>query len=169
MPIRQSRSPGAEASPAAWQPASSSQTGVVQGAPAAAAPAGTLALGRVSVFGTSASVRVSCTGAPGATCKITAALSVTETVRAGKVIAITASEDKPKKRIVVLGTARVTLAAGQSKTLKISLNTTVKRLLTARHKLKVKVTITATSAAKTVQVATKTITFKVKPKKQKHH
>ncbi len=115
---------------------------------------GTAAVARAHVFGTTASVKVTCTGAAGATCKIGLTLSVTETLKGGKVIAVSASMKRTTK-VVVLGTARLTLTAGQGKTVSITLNTIGQRLLATRHTLKAK--LTANAADRTI--STKTITY----------
>ena len=64
-------------------------------------------VGKAHVSGTTASVRVSCTGAAGATCRFAFRMTVTEKLRGRKIIAITA-RNKPKTRkvIVTVGTAR---------------------------------------------------------------
>jgi len=145
-------------------PAPSAPTGAVQVPPGTS---GALTVGRVTVSGSSVSVLVSCAGGPGATCKLTLALTIIETVKAGKVIAVTAGKKngkKPKRKVVVLGNATLTLSAGQTKTVQLSLNGTGKRLLSEYHALKVKLAVT--EPGKTVSA--KTITFKAKPKKHKH-
>ena len=105
---------------------------------------GHTSIGHAKVKGTTASVRVSCTGATGATCKLAFRMTVTEKLRGHKIIAITARK-KPKTRkvVVTVGTARgLTLVAGQSKVVKISLNGRGKRLLASRHTLKVTLDVT---------------------------
>ena len=57
--------------------------------------------GRASVRGTSATEHVSCAGANGATCDVTVSLSVSETLKGGKVVAVIAkAKSKTKKRTV---------------------------------------------------------------------
>jgi hypothetical protein len=85
---------------------------------------GHTSIGHAKVKGTTASVRVSCTGAAGATCKLAFRMTVTERFRGRKLIAVPARK-KPKTRkvVVTVGSARgITLTAGQSKVVKISLN-----------------------------------------------
>jgi hypothetical protein len=90
-------------------------------------------------------------------------LIVTETIKSGKVIGVTA-RTRLKKKVVVLGTTTVTLGAGQSKVVTVSLNSAGKRLVSQRHTLRVKLAVTES----TKTVFSTTITFKAKPKKKKH-
>ena len=140
-------------------PATSKPTGVVE---VPLGTSGAVTVGRVNVSGRSASVPISCTGEPGATCKLTLVLTIIETIRARKVIAVTAANTsgKLKRKLAVLGNARLTLSAGQTKTVKLTLNQTGKRLLVKYHALKVKLAIH--ESGKTV--STQTISFKAKPK-----
>ena len=89
-----------------------------------------------------------------ATCTVGLTLSVTETVKGGKVVAVRASA-RATDTVVVLGTATVTLTAGQSRTVEIALNSTGKRLLARLHRLKAK--LVASEAGKTV--SSQTITY----------
>ena len=105
---------------------------------------GHTSVGHAKVKGTTASVRVSCTGATGATCKLAFRMTVTEKLRGHKMIAVTArKQPKTRKVVVTVGSARgLTLIAGQSKVVKISLNGRGKRLLASRHTLKVTLDVT---------------------------
>jgi hypothetical protein len=124
---------------------------------------GTATVGRVKVTGPAASVPVRCTGATGAVCKVSVTLTVIETVKGGKVTAVSAA----KKKTVVLATASTTIAAGQAKTIVIALNATGKHLLAQHHTLKVKLAITQPGVAKASVVSGQTITFKATQKKHK--
>ena len=65
--------------------------------------------------GTSAFVRVSCTGAAGATCKLKFRMTVTEKLRGHKIIAITArKQPKIRKVVVTVGSAPQTDAQGRA-------------------------------------------------------
>ena len=69
-------------------------------------------------------------------------------------------------KVVIVGTASVTLQAGQAKTVRIALNRAGKRLLVARHVLKVRLRITqATATAAAASVSSQVVTFKA----PKHH
>lgn len=85
---------------------------------------GHTSVGKAKVRGTTASVRASCKGAAGATCKLVLRMTVTEKIRSHKIIAITARKrQKTRKVVVTVGSARgLTLLARQSKVVKISLN-----------------------------------------------
>jgi hypothetical protein len=131
---------------------------------------GHTSVGHAKVSGRTASVRVSCTGAAGATCKLAFRMTVTEKIRGHKIIAVTARK-KPKTRkvVVTVGSARgITLVAGQSKVVKISLNRTGKRLLASRHTLKVTLHVTQVLGGGRSRTLSQTVTFKA-PKHKKHH
>ena len=131
---------------------------------------GRTSVGHARVRGTAAFVRVSCTGAAGATCKLKFRMTVTEKLRGHKIIAITARK-KPKIRkvVVTVGSApTLTLTAGQSKVVKVSLNGLGKRLLASRHTLKVKPHVTQVLSSRTSRTFSQTVTFKA-PKHKKHH
>ncbi len=104
-------------------------------------------------FGYSISVPVSCTGS--ASCTVKLALTAAETLQGGKVIAVTASSSKTKKKLIGLGSVTVTIAAGHSKIVKITLNRSGYRLLAKRHKLPAKLTISRSTSGKATTIATK--------------
>ncbi len=123
-------------------------------------------VGRMKIAGTTVSFTVGCTGSSTARCKLRITLTLIETIRRGKVIAVTAAKHKAKKatsratkKTVVVGSAAVTLAAGYSKTVRIGLNSTGKRLLAKSHKLKVKLTVAQSVAARTHLVVARTVGF----------
>ena len=120
---------------------------------------GNASVGHVTVSGTSASVPVSCSG--GSACTITLTLSAVETLRHGKVTAVAASA-KTVRKTVVVGSKKVTVAAGKSETVKLSLNGTGKRLLAKHKPLRTKLTVRASGKT----VASSTIAFKTKKKKR---
>ena len=97
-------------------------------------------------------------------------MTVTEKFRGRKIIAITARK-KPKIRkvLVTVGSARgLTLVAGQSKVVKISLNRRGKRLLASRHTLKVTLHVTQVLGGGRSKTVSQTVKFKA-PKHKKHH
>jgi len=116
-------------------------------------------------------VRLSCPGEAGAPCKLALKLTVTETFKGKKLISVTARKKKKvTKKVVVVGAATVTLRAGESRTVRISLNSTGKRLLAKRHKLKVRLRITQTLASgRSTTIRSQTLTFKTAKKRVKLH
>jgi hypothetical protein len=130
---------------------------------------GTASVGRGSVSGTTARVRVTCKGPAGAKCKLLFRLTVTEILRGKKLVGVTARA-KLKKRTVVVGSASVTLKAGETRTVRITLNRTGKALLAKRHKLPVRLRVTQTLLnGRASVVLTQTLTFKAPKKKKRHH
>ena len=141
--------------------------------PAAPPPPGNghTSVGRAKVKGTTARVRVSCTKPTGATCKLAFRMTVTEKFRGHKIIAVTARR-KPKTRkvLVTVGSARaLTLTAGQSKVVKISLNRHGKRLLASRHTLKVKLNVTQRLGRGRSRTLSQRVTFKAQKRHRHHH
>jgi hypothetical protein len=129
---------------------------------------GHVSVGKAFVIGTSAFVRVTCTGATGATCKLRFRMTVTEKRRGKKIIAITARKPKIRKVILTVGTApALNLRAGQSKTVKVSLNGLGRRLLARRRTLTVTLNVKQILTANRSQTQSQTVTFKAK--KKKHH
>ena len=127
---------------------------------------GHASFGHVSVSGTTASVRASCSGNSVDSCRLSYRLTVTETLRGRKVIAVGArAKPKRHKITVTVGTASTRLNAGQSKVVKISLNRTGKSLLSKYRTLRT--TLRVTQSGKTGSVLSTRVTFKA-PKK-KHH
>lgn len=122
-----------------------------------AAPAGgTPAVGPPKTSGTSISIPVSCTGAT--SCTVTLTLTTTETLKGDHVIAVTAAKHKLKRKLVTVGRATATIAAGHAKTVKVGLNVTGRKLLTKEHTLPLKMTVTQSKRTLT----TRTLTIKTK-------
>ncbi len=128
-------------------------------------------IGHTKVKGTTATLRVTCTGAAGATCKLAFRMTVTEKLRGHKIIAITArTKPKIRKLVVTVGSARgLTLTAGQSKVVKISLNRRGKRLLARHHTLKVTLDITQVLGGGRSRTLSQKVTFKAPKHHKKHH
>jgi hypothetical protein len=116
---------------------------------------GSARAGRATVRGTSASVLAKCAGSAGQQCMVVLRLSVTETAQGG----LTASA---KQRKVLLGTKRVTIAAGRSKTVTVRLGPAGLRLLRSHVVLTVTLTVAQSIARSSSRVSAQTITFKVK-------
>jgi hypothetical protein len=125
---------------------------------------GAATVGQVKVSGTTANVPVGCSGSPAASCIVTLQLSVTETLKGGKVVAVTAAKKKTKKKVVTLANVTITVSGGATKTVQLQLNGVGKKLLASRHKLSVKLSITQGGRT----VVTQTLVFKAKTKKKKH-
>jgi hypothetical protein len=101
---------------------------------------GTAVAGRVKVSGSIATLRLSCRGAAGATCRLTARLSVVEILAGHRLVGLTA-RTRRHRRTVILGSVTLTLMAGQSRTIHVPLNQTGKRLLKSRRHIKVRLTV----------------------------
>jgi hypothetical protein len=123
--------------------------------------------GHARVSRRSATVSVSCNGSPGATCKLALELTVHETLRGHKLLAVTARKQARKiHKQVVVGGAHVTLGSGQTRSLNIGLNRVGRDLLTHHHPLKATLRVSQTLAnGHAVTVSTQTVVFKAPHKR----
>jgi hypothetical protein len=118
--------------------------------------------GRANVSGNAATVRVSCTGSSSATCKLALTLSVHETLRGHRLLTVTARKQSRKvPKLVTVGSAHVSLSAGQAQLVRIGLNRTGRGLLAQHHPLKTTLRVTQRLAnGQIVKVSTQTVVFK---------
>jgi hypothetical protein len=108
------------------------------------------------------SVPITCTG--NTSCTVSLKLTVTETLRGHKVLAVSARKAKVTHRTVVLGTTSATIAAGRTATVRISLNGAGRRLVAARHKLTAKLTVAQGNRT----ISTQKVTFKAPRHRVRH-
>jgi hypothetical protein len=141
------------------------QTLTTQSPPPPVVP-GRASVKHAKVSGTTVAVPIACKG--DTSCTVSLKLTVTETLRGHRVIAVSARKTKVTHKTLVLGTKSATIRAGRSQTVHISLNRTGRKLLAARHKLTAKLTVTQRIAGRNRTVATKKVTFKA-PKHQRKH
>ena len=99
--------------------------------------------------GTTELATFACSGTQ--SCRLTLTLTAVETIKGGRVLAIAV-----RKKVLVLGSATVTIGAGHSTTARVSLNAAGKKLLARYKKLNAKLTVA--ESGKTV--GTFTVTFK---------
>jgi hypothetical protein len=115
--------------------------------------------GHPKVSGTAATVRITCKG--GTSCRVALVLTVRETLKGHKIIAVSARHRaKVTHKVVVVGTASATISAGKSKSVRIGLNRTGRKLLAARHKLTAKLQITQRVGGRNRVISTRNVTFK---------
>jgi hypothetical protein len=116
-------------------------------------------LTRATVSAYLAKIGVSCAGATDTSCHLAVKLALIETLKGGKVVAITAkSKPKTKKRTVTLGTTTVTVAGGSHETVSVKLNSAARKLLSHYHHLKV--ALTATDSTSNRLLLKQVLTFK---------
>ena len=125
--------------------------------------AGKASVGHARVSGNTVSVAIRCKG--DTSCKVSLKLTVIETLRGHKIIAVSARKAKVTHRTVVLGTASATIKAGRAQTVRVSLDRTGRKLPAARHKLTAKLTVTQRIAGRNRSVSTQKVKFKA----PKHH
>jgi hypothetical protein len=147
---------------------SGSGAGTTLGTPSNPNPlsAAGLGVGRVTLSGATATVALTCHGASGQSCAVHLALSVIETIKGGKVTEVAALATKgatAKRKTVSLGSCGVTLAAGQSRAVLVSLNGAGKALLAKRHTLHAGLTVGLPGTL----VLGRTLTFTQKKAKKK--
>jgi hypothetical protein len=128
--------------------------------------AGKASVGRAHVSGTTASVPITCKG--DTSCTVSLKLTVVETLRGHRLIAVSARKAKVTHKTVVVGTAKATVKAGHKQTVRIGLNGTGRKLLKARHKLTAKLTVTQRISGKNRTISTQKVTFKAPHKHKKH-
>jgi hypothetical protein len=108
------------------------------------AAVGTVDLGRMGVSGTALSWVADCAGARGESCPISGEISVVETRKGDRLVALSAKAAPKKRRLVVIvGTVAVTLAAGEREKVTLKLNATGRRLLKKHKSLAVKLRLTS--------------------------
>ncbi len=130
--------------------------------------AGIATAGGATVSGTTATVTVTCTGAT--SCVVSGKLIVIETLVGGKVTAITASKKKKTRttQTLTVGTAAITVPAGQGQPLSVALNSVGVLLLGHHHQFSAALSISQTAASgSTTVVSTDTVAFKAPKKKKK--
>jgi hypothetical protein len=118
-------------------PTWTSSTGTI-GPVSKSGPTGTATttISKIGASGTTVSFSLKCSTGAG-NCGDVLGLATYETLRGSKVTAVAAAKHKHKHKhkSVVVGSGRLTLAAGGAKTVKLGLNGTGKKLLKKFHKL----------------------------------
>jgi hypothetical protein len=129
----------------------SAGSGVASGSSAGAGGiTGVASTTRPRVSGSTAGLVVSCAGSAGSSCTIELTLSVTETMKHGKPIGLSARTGarlKTSKRTIVVGRTTVTLTGGHSEMVQLTLNGAGRRLLAGHHRLSVELTATQHGSA----------------------
>ncbi|HET8978904.1 MAG TPA: hypothetical protein VFN87_12145 [Solirubrobacteraceae bacterium] len=95
---------------------------------------GTPSIATVLGSKTKVTVKLKCKGATGTRCPTSLALSVIESVRSGKITAVSAAA-RAIRRTVVIGSRNVTVRAGRSAKVMVSINASGRRLLRRYHQL----------------------------------
>ena len=127
--------------------------------------AGKASVGRAHVSGTTASVPITCKG--DTSCTVSLKLTVVETLRGHRLVAVSARKPKLTHKTVVVGTAKATIKAGHKQTVRIGLNRTGRKLLAARHRLTAKLTVTQRVGGRNRTISTQKVTFKAPHKHKK--
>jgi hypothetical protein len=154
-------SPSTPATPAQTAPATPPATPLPVAPQASTPPTPTVATaGHWTVNGpTTATTTANCAGPTGSTCSISVALSVTETLRGGTLVAITAkakARPKTSTRTIAVGKTVATLDAGHSESITVKLNPAGQKLLRSRHVLAVRLVASNGTSA----LSQSTITFR---------
>lgn len=108
------------------------------------------------VSGSAVTVKLSCPGA-GNDCAFVAELDGDETIRGGKVVAVTAGAREHGTQ-VIFDVKQFTLSAGASRTVRISLNATGQRLLKQLRSLKVQMLLVNNETGK--RIRSSVVTFR---------
>lgn len=130
------------------------------------ASAGVAQPGKVTTEGDTATVRQICVGPPSNRCALIYELDANEYVNgypgsAARATAARAPKKTRKKKVVVLGQATVTLAGGESRTVKVRLSAKARTALKRQHRIRAKLVVRQKLPDGTTKVvSTKSITFK---------
>jgi hypothetical protein len=118
-------------------------------------------VGRAVASGSTVLIPISCSSGS-SSCKVTSTLSVTETLRGSKVIAVAslATKQRTHRRTITIGSATVTVAAGRKTTEHLRLNRAGLRLLTARRKLSVELTVSSARNGKTTRLLRRSVSLR---------
>jgi hypothetical protein len=114
----------------------------------------------ISVSGATVVIKVKCTAASGR-CSVTFELTVNEKLKHGKVVAVSAKgkgkgRGRTTHKTVVIARLTESLKPRKSKTVRLTLNRTGRRLLHSRHRLRAKLLVIEGSKT----IVTKTVTLR---------
>ncbi len=116
-------------------------------------------VGTPRVAGRTVSVTVTCSAQAAGSCAITLRLTVVETLRRGRVIAVAATRRTSHKTVTV-GAVTAHVPPGQRGTVTVALNATGRRLLKSLHKLSAKLSVSGTVVgALSAQLRSATVTL----------
>ena len=153
-----------QSSPPPQPPAPQQEAGSGGDSDVAAAVAASV--GAAGVTGATVSANVSCAGPATGSCTITLTLTSVETSKGSRLLAVSAAKKgKTTRRTVTVGALSVTLAAGQSKIARVTLNAAGRRLLASVHKLPVELVCVAGAT----RISTETLVLTAAPKQRKKH
>jgi hypothetical protein len=127
-------------------------------------------VGTPRVAGRTVSVSLTCSAQAAGSCTIVLRLTVVETLRGSRVIAVAARRAARLARVtaarrtshktVTVGAVTVHVPAGQRRTVTVALNTTGRRLLASQHKLTAKLSVSGTVVgALSAQLRSATVTL----------
>jgi hypothetical protein len=133
--------------------------------------AGHTSVGHARVSGITARVPVSCSGTTGSTCTLALNLTITEKFKGHRLIAVTASRHlRTTRKVLVVGSRHVTLTAGHSQAVLVSLNRLGRQLLARRHHLATTLHVSQLIlGGRAVTVSSQTVTFKTRHHKRRKH
>ncbi len=115
-------------------------------------------VGAVHVAGSTVSVPLTCSAQAAGSCAIALRLSVLETLRGGRVLAVAASHTR--HATVTIGASSAHLPAGAQRTVTVALNATGRHLLARLHKLTAKLSVSGTVVgALSAQLKSATVTL----------
>jgi hypothetical protein len=135
-------------------------------APPPAQP-GRASAGHAHVSGKTAAVAITCKGAT--SCRVALKLSVVETFKGHKLVGVTAArKQRVTRKVVVLGTATATVAAGRTTTVRVALNGKGRGLLALRHRLTATLEVTQSAGGHNSLVSRQKVTF-TSPKPKHGH
>jgi hypothetical protein len=124
-------------------------------------------VGTPRVAGRTVSVSVTCSAQAAGSCTIALRLTVVETLRGRRVVAVAAR--RTSHRTVTVGVVTAHVPAGQRRTITVALSATGRRLLASFHKLSAKLSVRGTVVgAISAQLRSATVTLGVASKASSH-
>jgi len=137
-------------------------------------------VGTPHVAGRTVSVPLTCSAQAAGSCTITVRLTVVETLRGGRVVAVAAKRTarlarvtaarRSSRKTVTVGAVTMHVPAGQRRTVVVALNTSGRRLLTSLHKLTAKLSVSGTVVgAISAQLRSATVTLSAGAGKASSH
>jgi hypothetical protein len=127
-------------------------------------------VGTPRVAGRTVSVSVTCSAQAAGSCTIALRLTVVETLRGSRVIAVAARSRGTSRRTVTVGAVTAHVPAGQRRTVTVALNASGRRLLKSLHRLSAKLSVSGTVVgAISAQLRSATVTLGGAGRASSHH
>jgi hypothetical protein len=127
-------------------------------------------IGAVHVAGSTVSVPLTCSAQAAGSCSIALRLTIVETLRGGRILAVAAARSHTRHATVTIGASTAHLPAGAQRTVAVTLNATGRHLLARLHRLTAKLSVSGTVVgALSAQLKSATVTLGAAGKASSRH